>query len=66
MVTATALVLKAANSNFQVERVELKRLQPEEVLVELRATGVCHTDISVQQGKIEAVFPVVLGHEGII
>ncbi|OBT80706.1 hypothetical protein VF21_00339 [Pseudogymnoascus sp. 05NY08] len=64
MVTATALVLEAANSNFQVERVELKRLQPEEVLVELRATGVCHTDISVQQGKIEAVFPVVLGHEG--
>jgi len=36
-----------------------------EVLVQMRAAGLCHSDLSVLQGKLATVpFPVVLGHEG--
>ena len=35
-----------------------------EVLVKMKATGVCHSDLSVINGTIPSPFPVVLGHEG--
>jgi S-(hydroxymethyl)glutathione dehydrogenase/alcohol dehydrogenase len=37
---------------------------PHEVKVRLRATGVCHSDLSVLSGVIPAGLPAVLGHEG--
>jgi len=37
---------------------------PGEVKVRLRATGVCHSDLSVLAGVIPAGLPSVLGHEG--
>ncbi len=37
---------------------------PREVKVRLRATGVCHSDLSVLSGVIPAGLPAVLGHEG--
>jgi S-(hydroxymethyl)glutathione dehydrogenase/alcohol dehydrogenase len=37
---------------------------PGEVLVALRASGVCHSDLSLQNGTLTAAPPVVLGHEG--
>jgi aryl-alcohol dehydrogenase len=62
----TALVLNGANQPFQVESIlideELKSL---DVLVDILATGICHTDIGVQKlGKFPAKYPRVLGHEG--
>ncbi|EDN99311.1 hypothetical protein SS1G_02164 [Sclerotinia sclerotiorum 1980 UF-70] len=35
-----------------------------EVLVQIVATGVCHTDINFGQHDIEGMFPAILGHEG--
>ncbi|KAK7883588.1 hypothetical protein LTR67_011086 [Exophiala xenobiotica] len=64
MTQSQALVLEAAGGEFAYSTIKLKPLQPREVLVRLKATGLCHTDIAVQQGKIPAPFPVVLGHEG--
>jgi aryl-alcohol dehydrogenase len=64
MVTATALVVKDVASAFQIGTVELEPLHPSEVLVELKATGICHTDAAVQHGKLPASYPIVLGHEG--
>lgn len=64
MTTATALVLDSVNSPFSVEKVQLQPLQPHEILVRLKATGLCHTDIAVQQGKLPGRFPLVAGHEG--
>ncbi|EXJ75841.1 uncharacterized protein A1O5_00348 [Cladophialophora psammophila CBS 110553] len=64
MVTATALIVEHTARPFVVDTVELEPLRALEVLVELKATGVCHTDVAVQHGKLPGAFPVVLGHEG--
>jgi len=42
----------------------LREPGPGEVLVALRASGVCHSDLSLQNGTLAAAVPVVLGHEG--
>ena len=48
-----------------VEEVELEGPKEGEVLVELRATGVCHTDEFTRSGADpEGLFPVIFGHEG--
>jgi S-(hydroxymethyl)glutathione dehydrogenase / alcohol dehydrogenase len=48
-----------------VEEVELSGPRPGEVLVELKATGVCHTDEFTRSGADpEGIFPVIFGHEG--
>src|SRR6476620_9035246 len=48
-----------------VEEVELAPPQAGEVLVELKATGVCHTDEFTRSGgDPEGLFPVIFGHEG--
>ncbi|KFY69267.1 hypothetical protein V498_10502, partial [Pseudogymnoascus sp. VKM F-4517 (FW-2822)] len=44
--------------------ITLDALRPDEVLVQIYATGICHTDFSCMDGKLPAVFPSVFGHEG--
>lgn len=46
-----------------VESVTLDDPKPDEVLVDVRATGVCHTDYHAYTSE-QTEFPVVLGHEG--
>ncbi len=48
-----------------IEEVELEGPREGEVLVEIRATGVCHTDEFTRSGRDpEGLFPVIFGHEG--
>ncbi|MFN7950569.1 MAG: S-(hydroxymethyl)glutathione dehydrogenase/class III alcohol dehydrogenase [bacterium] len=48
-----------------VDSVELLGPRANEVLIELKATGVCHTDAYTLSGKdSEGIFPSILGHEG--
>jgi S-(hydroxymethyl)glutathione dehydrogenase/alcohol dehydrogenase len=48
-----------------IEEVELAGPQAGEVLIELKATGVCHTDEFTRSGADpEGLFPVIFGHEG--
>ena len=48
-----------------IEEVELAGPREGEVLVEIRATGVCHTDAYTLSGRdSEGLFPSILGHEG--
>lgn len=48
-----------------IEWVSLEDPQPDEVLVEIKATGVCHTDKFTLSGEDpEGLFPCILGHEG--
>lgn len=48
-----------------IETVDLQPPQAGEVLVEIRATGVCHTDAYTLSGlDPEGLFPTILGHEG--
>jgi S-(hydroxymethyl)glutathione dehydrogenase/alcohol dehydrogenase len=60
-----AAVAVGAGRPLEVHEVELAGPGPAEVLVEIKATGVCHTDAYTLSGKdSEGVFPSILGHEG--
>jgi S-(hydroxymethyl)glutathione dehydrogenase / alcohol dehydrogenase len=60
-----AAVCWEAGKPLVVEEVELEGPRAGEVLVELRATGVCHTDEFTRSGgDPEGMFPVIFGHEG--
>jgi len=49
---------------FDVLNVDLAPPKETEVLVKMKVTGVCHSDLSVINGTIPSAFPCVLGHEG--
>ena len=60
-----AAIAVAPNQPLVIEEVELDGPKPGEVLVEILATGVCHTDAYTLEGKdSEGIFPSILGHEG--
>jgi S-(hydroxymethyl)glutathione dehydrogenase/alcohol dehydrogenase len=60
-----AAVARAAGAPLTIETIDLAGPKEGEVLVELKATGVCHTDAYTLSGKDpEGLFPSVLGHEG--
>ncbi len=60
-----AAVAWAANQPLTIETVELSGPQAGEVLVEIMATGICHTDAYTLSGlDSEGKFPAILGHEG--
>ncbi|OAP55114.1 aryl-alcohol dehydrogenase [Fonsecaea erecta] len=64
MVSAIAFVAPKPGAPFECRSVELDEVRPHEVLVDIKATGICHTDIAVQQGKLPMRLPGILGHEG--
>ncbi|AEO68462.1 uncharacterized protein THITE_2118006 [Thermothielavioides terrestris NRRL 8126] len=61
-----ALVLSEAGGPFVLTPIVIQDLRPDEVLVEIKYSGVCHTDFWVQQGNLADVmgFPAIAGHEG--
>jgi S-(hydroxymethyl)glutathione dehydrogenase/alcohol dehydrogenase len=60
-----AAVAYEAGKPLVVEDVELDGPKAGEVLVEIKATGVCHTDEFTRSGADpEGLFPVIFGHEG--
>ena len=60
-----AAIAHKAGSPLTIAEVDLQPPQPGEVLVEIKATGVCHTDAFTLSGDDpEGEFPVILGHEG--
>src|SRR5690606_8850332 len=60
-----AAVAFAAGKPLEICEVDLEGPKAGEVLVELKATGVCHTDAFTLSGDDpEGEFPVILGHEG--
>lgn len=59
-----AAVLRATGGRHTIEEVELQPLAPDDVLVRLHATGLCHTDLEVIDGALPYPLPIVLGHEG--
>ncbi|MEV2256481.1 NAD(P)-dependent alcohol dehydrogenase [Streptomyces sp. NPDC050147] len=62
--TTRAAVARTAEDTFHWETVLLDDPGPGEVLVQLVATGLCHTDLSVLAGRLPTPLPAVLGHEG--
>jgi len=60
-----AAVALAPGSPLRIETVDLAPPKADEVLVEIKATGVCHTDAYTLSGADpEGLFPAILGHEG--
>jgi S-(hydroxymethyl)glutathione dehydrogenase/alcohol dehydrogenase len=60
-----AAVAFEAGKPLSIETVELAPPQIGEVLIEIKATGVCHTDAYTLSGADpEGLFPTILGHEG--
>ncbi len=63
MTTATCAVVREPGGPFRLEQVELSGPRPDEVLVEVAASGMCHTDLLVRDSRPDSL-PAVLGHEG--
>ncbi|HEY8069665.1 MAG TPA: alcohol dehydrogenase catalytic domain-containing protein, partial [Burkholderiales bacterium] len=60
-----AAVARRAGAPLVIETVDLEGPKAGEVLVEIKATGVCHTDEFTRSGADpEGLFPAILGHEG--
>lgn len=59
-----AALLREYGTPLEIVDVVLAPLTPHQVRVRMVASGVCHSDLSVQQGKIPFPPPCVLGHEG--
>src|ERR687894_248785 len=60
-----AAVAFAAGKPLEVVEIDLEGPRAGEVLVEIKATGICHTDAYTLSGADpEGLFPAILGHEG--
>ena len=60
-----AAVAHQAGKPLEIETVDLAGPRAGEVLVEIKATGICHTDEFTRSGADpEGLFPAILGHEG--
>lgn len=59
-----AAVFRDGARDPAIEPVRVAELRDHEVLVELVATGICHTDLTCRDGFMPMPRPVILGHEG--
>jgi S-(hydroxymethyl)glutathione dehydrogenase/alcohol dehydrogenase len=60
-----AAVAHAAGQPLTIETIQVEGPKAGEVLVEIKATGICHTDAYTLSGQDpEGLFPAILGHEG--
>jgi S-(hydroxymethyl)glutathione dehydrogenase / alcohol dehydrogenase len=58
-----AAIAPAPNQPFSIETIELDDPRAGEVLIQIKATGLCHSDLHVYEGNVPWQFPAVLGHE---
>jgi aryl-alcohol dehydrogenase len=61
-----ALLVREAGAPFRYQEINVDdNMRDDEVLVEMKATGACHTDLNFSKEKIiPGLFPAVFGHEG--
>ena len=60
-----AAIATAAGKPLEIAEVNLEGPRAGEVLIEIKATGLCHTDdFTLSGGDPEGLFPSILGHEG--
>ena len=60
-----AAVAFEAGKDLEIVEVDVEGPKAGEVLVEIKATGICHTDAFTLSGDDpEGAFPAILGHEG--
>lgn len=59
-----AAIAQGYGERLIVDEIEVRSPLAGEVLVEMKASGLCHTDLSAMEGKFPVRLPAVLGHEG--
>ncbi len=59
-----AAVMYGFGEPLRIEDIKLNDPRPDEVVVQVKASGVCHSDLSVTKAVIPVPPPAVLGHEG--
>ncbi|KAL2177361.1 chaperonin 10-like protein [Thermothelomyces heterothallicus CBS 202.75] len=61
-----ALVVHAPGGDFAMTPIVIQDLRPDELLVEIKYSGICHTDFWLQSGAAGPLveFPAIPGHEG--
>lgn len=64
MVEAVAAIMPGPNQSFLIEPVTIDPPQAGEILVNIKAVGVCHSDLIMVSGAFGTAFPAVFGHEG--
>jgi S-(hydroxymethyl)glutathione dehydrogenase/alcohol dehydrogenase len=65
MISARAALLYGPGQDYKIDTVEFDEPGPGEVLVEMRACGMCHSDEHVRTGDLPLpYYPVINGHEG--
>jgi D-arabinose 1-dehydrogenase-like Zn-dependent alcohol dehydrogenase len=66
MATMKAAVARTFKAPLRIEEVPVPSPGPGEVLVKIRATGVCHTDLHAVDGDwpVKPTLPLIPGHEG--
>lgn len=59
-----AAVAYSDETEFRFENVSIESPRSDEVMVEIKGVGICHTDLVFRSGNIPYPFPAVFGHEG--
>src|SRR5690349_14251063 len=63
--TARGVIAREPGKPGQIEEFKIDPLGPNDALVRILASGVCHTDLSAKNGVFgTGIFPLLLGHEG--
>jgi S-(hydroxymethyl)glutathione dehydrogenase/alcohol dehydrogenase len=57
-------VVVTNTNEYGIEDIELEPAKANEIKVKLEAAGLCHSDLSLINGTVQAPLPMVLGHEG--
>lgn len=60
----TAAIVSKESNPFVIDTLELTDPRPDEILVRVVASGMCHTDLHGRDGYFQTPFPAVFGHEG--
>ena len=60
----TAAVVREKSGPFSIERLQIEDPRPDELLVEVVASGMCATDLHGRDGYYTTPYPAVFGHEG--
>jgi aryl-alcohol dehydrogenase len=60
----TAAVVRERSGPFVIDAIDLQDPRPDELLVRVKASGMCQTDLHGRDGYYGTPFPAVFGHEG--
>lgn len=61
--TVTAVIARSLGAPVELAQIIVPDPGPDEVVVQVQACGVCHTDLHYREGAISDSFPFLLGHE---